>query len=384
MPQTPSTQYDYIIAGAGAAGLSLVAKMINSGKFSHKRILLVDKGPKTTNDRTWCFWEREDNFFESIVFKSWSLLWFHAAGFSKQFDIAPYRYKMIRGIDFYNYCFELINPQQNIKIKYGVVHDLCSNDNETSLHVDNEKFTADYIFNSIVFEKPAVKQTEFYLLQHFKGWIIQTNKPFFAEQEATLMDFRVSQLQGTAFVYVMPFSPDRALVEYTMFSPQLLEQPEYDRNLHDYISNWLGCSAYTVSSEEFGVIPMTNFPFQKTDHHIINIGTAGGQTKASSGYTFQFIQKKTAEIVAALARGDDPAKLQTTSPKYNFYDSVLLNVLATGKMPGDKIFTHLFRKNPAGNIFRFLDNETSFMEDLKLMTTLPTMPFLKAGLKEIF
>ncbi len=383
MPQTPLTHYDYIIAGAGAAGLSLLARMIASGKFSHKRILLVDKAPKSTNDRTWCFWEREESFFESIVFKSWPLLWFHANGFSKKIDIAPYRYKMIRGIDFYNHCFELINSQHNIKIQYGVVHDINSNGNETFLYVDNVKFTADYIFNSIIFDKPAIKKTEFYLLQHFKGWIIQTGKPFFSEQEATLMDFRVSQHKGTAFVYVMPFSPNSALVEYTMFSEQLLDKFEYDQNLRDYINNWLGCSSYTISSEEFGIIPMTNFLFPKTDHDIINIGTAGGQTKASTGYTFQFIQKKTAEIVTALDRGDSLDKLQTTSPKYRFYDSVLLNVLATGKMSGDKIFTHLFRKNSPGNIFRFLDNETSFLDDLNLITTLPTMSFLKAGLKEI-
>ena len=54
-----STQYDYIIAGAGCAGLSLAVHMIHSGKFSDKKILIVDKDDKQKNDRTWCFWEKE-------------------------------------------------------------------------------------------------------------------------------------------------------------------------------------------------------------------------------------------------------------------------------------------------------------------------------------
>jgi lycopene beta-cyclase len=61
-------RYDYIIAGAGAAGLSLLTRMIACGKFSDKKILIIDKAAKTVNDRTWCFWEKEQGFFEDIVY----------------------------------------------------------------------------------------------------------------------------------------------------------------------------------------------------------------------------------------------------------------------------------------------------------------------------
>ena len=52
--------------------------------------------------------------------------------------------------------------------------------------------------------------------------------------------------------------------------------------------------------EEFGIIPMTNadFPFFKNGMYYI--GTAGGQTKASTGYTFRFIQKQADAIVEQL------------------------------------------------------------------------------------
>jgi hypothetical protein len=62
-----SIQYDYIIAGAGCAGLSLAVHMIHSGKFPDKKILFIDKHPKKFNDRTWCFWENQPTIFDPIV-----------------------------------------------------------------------------------------------------------------------------------------------------------------------------------------------------------------------------------------------------------------------------------------------------------------------------
>jgi lycopene beta-cyclase len=52
--------YDYIIVGAGAAGLMLANAMALDPFFSDKRILILDKDPKEANDRTWCFWEKNE------------------------------------------------------------------------------------------------------------------------------------------------------------------------------------------------------------------------------------------------------------------------------------------------------------------------------------
>src|SRR6478735_7197069 len=113
-------KYDYIVVGAGASGLSLIIHMIDSGKFSDRTILLIDRSPKTQNDRTWCFWDQNPGLFEPVLYKSWNKMWFHGVnGTSKLHSTAPYKYKMIRSIDFYNFCFELINKQTNIVVKYG-------------------------------------------------------------------------------------------------------------------------------------------------------------------------------------------------------------------------------------------------------------------------
>src|SRR5689334_18209560 len=132
-------KFDYIITGAGAAGLSLLTHLIKSGKFSSKKILLLEKSPKDNNDRTWCFWEAEPGMFEEIVYKRWEKLWFYGNGTHAELnDISPFQYKLIRGIDYYKYCFELIKTSANITVKYGDVQDVV-NDNKGAYAVVDGK-----------------------------------------------------------------------------------------------------------------------------------------------------------------------------------------------------------------------------------------------------
>ena len=377
-------EYDYIIAGTGCAGLSLAVHMIHSGQFSDKKILLVDKEEKQKNDRTWCFWETEPGLFDSIVYKKWESAWFYGQDLSRKLELAPYEYKLIRGIDFYTYSFNLLRQQSNFEIRTGDIQAIKSEAGQSWIQLGEEKIFANYIFNSILFEKPVLKKKEHLLLQHFKGWIIETAKPAFNPSEATLMDFRVSQRHKTTFVYVMPFSETSALVEYTLFTEKLLEPLQYEEELKIYIERFLKIDSYKVTEEEFGIIPMTNHQFPLTDGNIINIGTAGGQTKASSGYTFRFIQKHAASLVECLVKTGNPfIKLPSGTKRFKFYDSTLLHILRYNKLPGDKIFTQLFKKNKPQQVLRFLDNESSLTDELKIISTLPTLPFLKAALKQL-
>jgi lycopene beta-cyclase len=374
-------KFHYIIAGAGCAGLSFLTRLLRTDQFNDKKILLIDKAPKTANDRTWCFWEKENGFFESIVYDSWDQLWFHGNGYSALHDIKPYRYKMIRGEDFYKHCFSIIEKYPNVTVQYSTIDQI----KDGVVKAGNESYTADYIFNSIIFEKPVLAKDQFFLLQHFKGWVIETEKVIFDKDQATLMDFRVSQEHGTTFVYVMPFSPNRALVEYTLVSESLLNAADYDKGLSDYLRHFLQIDKYKLLQEEFGSIPMTNYRFPANQGNIIHMGTAGGQTRPSSGYTFQFIQKQSASLVdSLLLKGIPLAVNGFDQRRAHWYDSILLRILSEGQLPGSTIFTTLFRRNKATEILQFLDNETGFLQEMKIISVLPKGIFVKAALQQVF
>ena len=343
---------------------------IHSGKFAGKKILLIDRSPKTANDRTWCFWESKPGLFESIVTKQWDRVLFKSDAFSRVMDIAPYRYKMIRGIDFYEHCFNEISKHGNIEVMYADVECI-----DNCVIANGQRYDAEYIFNSILFDKPEGKLS---LLQHFKGWLVETPQPVFDEQCATLMDFSVSQEHGTTFTYVLPVSSTVAMVEYTLFTKELLPDEDYDKGLKDYIN-----FPYKILAEEKGVIPMTNYAFPRCKGNVINIGSAGGQTKPSSGYTFYFIQQHSRAIADEMIRDGKPFTGPIYQKRFSYYDSVLLNVLATNKLSGKRVFTDLFKRNKPARILQFLNNESSLATDLRIISSLPTLPFLRAGLEEL-
>jgi lycopene beta-cyclase len=376
--------YDYIITGMGCAGLSLAMQMISCGLSSGKKILLVDREQKKQNDRTWCFWETSPGAFEDIVFRRWDHAWFHSADYSSLLDLKPYAYKMIRGIDFFQYCLAEISANPSFDIIYGSVESLSNTVDGAIVSVNGEAFQSRYLFNSIIFDKPTISKGEYYLLQHFKGWVIRTPDAFFTLNEPTLMDFRPDQRNGTTFVYLMPFSSTEALIEYTLFTESLLHNESYDAALASYIHDILGLSDYEIMEKEFGIIPMTNYRFKRREGNILNIGTAGGRTKASSGYTFRFIQKDTEEIIGSLKYSGNPFGMKKDISRFNWYDSVLLNILAHNKLRGADIFTHLFKKNNPQKILKFLDNDSSVSEELRILSTLPQWPFAKAGIEEGF
>lgn len=370
--------YDYVFIGAGCAGLSLLVRMLQSGKFSDKQILLIDKAPKTDNDRTWCYWETSPGFFDHLVYRRWERLAFLSDEHTENMDVSPYQYKMIRGVDFYKYCFDQIARHANTEVVYTTITGWRQQEGTVYLATGGHEYALGHatVFNSVY--EPG--ESSLRLLQHFKGRVIETDMPCFRPGEATMMDFRVHQRHGTTFAYVLPFSETKALVEYTLFTKALLTPEQYDAELDDYIRQFLGIAAYRITEEEFGVIPMNNERLRFKGKGW-QIGTAGGQTKASSGYTFRFIQKQSDAILQQLIAGRPLDQLRDTPRRFRFYDHTLLYILYHDKVPGKSVFSRLFKKNSPQQVLRFLDNESSLAEELKIIRALPVWPFFKAALR---
>ena len=381
------SHYDYIITGAGLAGLSLLMRMMQHPFFDTAQILVIDAAQKNTNDRTWCFWEKEPDIFEPIVIKKWNHVSFIAPSYTSELSLSPFTYKMIRGIDLYSHVLEKAATKNNISFCTERVLAVHSDVVGASVVLENQILTASKVFNSILFEPANVlaqKAADYFLWQHFKGFEIKTATPVFNDAVATLMDFTVDQTQGTTFMYVMPTSPTTALVEYTLFTPNILEEKKYDKAITDYIQKTYGSIDYQVTHQEFGQIPMTNYSFSGGAGNLINIGVAGGQVKGSSGYAFHFIQEKTKTIVADVVAGVNPLRAHSfAQKKFQLYDSVLLRVLQDQKLDGASIFTAIFSKNPPDRVFRFLNNESSLLDDLHIMSSVPTRIFLPAAIQAL-
>ena len=377
--------FDYIFTGTGLASLMTVYKMILSGKFSDKSILLLDKNSKKINDRTWCFWEKEEGVWNSVISKKWDSALFANENFKRDMDLRPYSYNKIKGLDFYDFVFKTISKQPNITFLNEKVTDI--NELETHVFVGTEenRYTGNYLFNSIYTKAFAERQNKYPVLQqHFVGWFVKTKEEVFNPEEVTFMDFSVEQKGNTRFMYVLPTSKTEALVEYTLFSEKLLPQEEYEKAIELYLKK-LGTENYGIIEKEEGSIPMTCYPFwKKNTKRVLNIGTAGGWTKASTGYTFKNADKKSSDLVEFIQEKDFEMKSFHKKSKFWFYDLLLLDILYRHNEQGSSIFSSLFRKGNPKLIFKFLDEETSLFEDVKVILKCPKIPFIKALFRVIF
>ena len=377
-------QYDYIFTGAGLSALMTVYKMVVSGKFKKKRILLLDENTKQTNDRTWCFWTTKEYLWEPSVSKKWDSALFANADFQKNLELLPYQYNKIQGLDFYNQVLELIAKQKNIDFVQERVFEIEESESIVLVKTETQSFSCSQLFNSIYNSFTVNNQSKYPLLQqHFVGWFIQTEIPAFNPEQATFMDFSVKQKNNTRFMYVLPVSETEALLEYTLFSKELLPKEEYEAEIEKYIQK-LGIRNYQIIEKEVGNIPMTCYPFWKHNtKNVINIGTAGGWTKASTGYTFKNADKKSSQLVSYLETQTDFRKWYKKT-KFWWYDLLLLDILDQKNETGATIFSALFQKGNPQLIFKFLDEETSFWEDLQVIWKCPKRLFINALLKRLF
>ena len=139
------------------------------------------------------------------------------------------------------------------------------------------------------------------MLQHFSGYEITAGRDVFDSTTAILMDFRCDQSQGMHFIYCLPFSARNALVESTLFSPELAPKPFYDSAIRRYLKEIIGIDDYRITRHEKDVIPMATLP--QRDPHLTGIGANGGAIRPSRGYAFSFIQKHIEQLIASAKPG---------------------------------------------------------------------------------
>ncbi|WP_025665855.1 lycopene cyclase family protein [Aquimarina megaterium] len=377
-------KYDYIISGLGASGLMLAYHMVLDPFFDEKQILLIDKELKNQNDRTWCFWEKGIGVWDEIVSKNWDTIYFGSTHFSKQINILPYQYKLVRSKDFYDFIFRILKEKSNITISQEEIISLTDEGNIVRVETNTRIHLADKVFNSVVLSKEYKNQSRYPVLnQHFVGWFVKTQSPLFDIKTATFMDFTVAQKNNTRFMYVLPISETEALFEYTLFSEDLLEEKEYENEITRYVRE-KGIDEYEVIEKEKGCIPMTCYEFRKhNSKNILHIGTAGGWTKPSTGYTFNISLKKINTLISYLKSNTDLSKFSKRT-KFWYYDLLFLDVLYTENRIGSNLFSRLFQKNKSTKILKFLDEETTLLEDIKITTSLPAGNFLKVLYRRVF
>lgn len=370
-----------MIIGAGASGLSLCHALLERGVTDD--IIVIDQRSEFADDRTWCFWNTAPNPYSGLASHCWQR-WdvITEDGPASQTSTRG-GYACLRGSDFYASVTAILRQAPNVTLKLNApIESVQHTADGVAVRAGGGTWTADAVFDS---RPRLIPPGGLSFSQRFFGQFLRTPSPVFDPSHCTLMDFRISQQRGLHFVYVLPFSPTEALVENTYIQPvdaARIEPEQHRQEIHAYLADAYSVDGCDVQREEAGAIPMTTQPFPKRDGRIFFIGTAGGCSKPSSGYTFTRIQEQCRQVAGAVQAGTLESFCEKPpSSRCRFFDVVFLQALRDNPAAFPGYFHRLFTRVPPDTLTAFLSETSTWTGDLQIIRALPLRPFLTAALR---
>lgn len=379
-----NSQFDFIIVGAGLSGLHLSYCFLKDEYFKDYSFLIIDKEKSKKEDNYFSYWEIGDGKWDSILKNKWSKGDFFSKKGKVEMDFSDYSYKTLSSSKFKEYVKKKIKKKKKFKLSKDTVLKIKEEKNNIVVVGNKKNYNAKHVFDSRlspILNKKIKKHT--YLKQHFLGWVVKTNEKIFNKRSFVFMDYRIRDKNSTAFTYVLPFKKDEALIEHTYFSKNVKNHEVYEEYIKDYLNKYYGKSTYKLVKSEFGVIPMTTYPFHRdSTMNITKIGTAGGWVKPSTGYSFKNCEKYSEKILDNIKNG----KEFKISPKkrYLFLDKILLGVLSNYNYQGETIFHRMIKRNKTKNVLRFLDEESTLFEMIKIIISMRSIYFVKVFIKSLY
>jgi len=350
-------EFDYIIIGGGCAGLSLAYELEINEKLKDKTLAIIEPRTEYKKDKTWSFWKVAAHNFNDCVKKSWENFSVNIPKKTNHLECVDYPYQSIDSGLFYEKINNKLKENKNIFF----FKDISEINSKNS-----------FIFNSV----PSIKKDYRNLWQHFCGVEVETQNDFFDDEIFNLMDFDCEQRESVHFFYTLPYSKNKALIETTWLSKMNdNSQKDYDNQIKDYIENHLNLKNYKIIYKEEGAIPLF-YPSNKNEKNKINIGTAGGMTRLSTGYTFLNIQEHCKYIRENIENITNTKKFEI-SKKYQLLDDIFLRVLNENPEMMPAIFFKMFKSSPK-TVIKFLSNKSNFLDDLSIIVKMPKWIFIKA------
>lgn len=366
-------RFQHVVIGGGCAGLQVASMLGDSLSGKSERVLVLEKS-REFPQRTWCFWTRDQHEYDHLVSKRWKRLRFIGPTRDQEFDLKDWEYQYIAGEDFFSDMRRKVQDHPNVEIRYEQIEGVEEFHDFVRLKTKAGTYQSEMLFNSLP-DRMAKQEARHFLWQHFKGWFVKMDAPVFDEGSITLMDFRRSYHdEGTNFFYVLPFSPTEALIEFTVFSKEVLTDEAYDKAIRAYISDRYPGTGFEVEGNEKGRIPMTDYRFSFVDgKQMLNIGGRAGMVKPTTGYAFKRIMADIQQL-----RSHKLRRRYIPPSRFRFYDKLLLRILDREPHRFPEIMERLFVNQPIQRILRFLDESTYVWEEAKIFSRLPIRLFLKS------
>jgi len=375
-----SEAFDLVILGGGCAGLSLSMALAAQGGRA-PRTLVIESRTEYTNDRTWCFWKDPSAPAPYPSQHRWQTMRVANAGHSVLLDCGSTPYQMVAAQDFYAAAQASIDRQPNMVLRRGtsVVGEPSHNDGVWNIRTSSGQVTA----RSVVDTRPPQlpRRDGATLWQSFYGHEIECSVAVFDPSSLDLMNFLPPDARDVAFVYVLPVTPTRALVELTVFGATPLAPRQLRARLDAALAQRVGAAPFTTLRSEHGILPMGLHEVPRPAHKsFAKVGVMAGGARPSTGFAFQRIQRWAGECANALVSRGHPVAHSPDPLPLRVMDQIFLDVLRAEPHRGGAIFFSLFSRADPARVIRFLSGDAGVADSLAVVAAMPVVPFVGAAL----
>lgn len=378
------TRTDLIILGGGCAGLSLAMRLAVRG-LECPRITLIERRVDYRHDRTWSYWRTPGARLTHLAAREWSAVSVTAAGRKVSVDCGGMPYQVIASGDFYAEAWRRIRSNPRIECLLGeeVTTPPVREAGEWRVTTPRGERRGATIVDTRPPTDGAVVPPR--LWQSFRGVEVECPDGTFADEEATLMDFEPDDSGAISFLYLLPYSTSRALVEATVFSPEKRSDAEMQPLLTRLLARVTAGRPYQVGHHEYHAIPMGGpEDAPSSGDGYVRVGLHAGAARAATGYAFQRIQRWAEAADDAAARGRAIPTIARDPWIIRRMDSLFLRVLARAPERAPGLFLRLFARPDPRPVLRFLSDEARPADYLKVMRSLPAGLFLREALRGLF
>lgn len=357
--------------------MSLAMQLAELGEKA-PRTLVLESRHEYVNDRTWCFWGHPDAAMSGLASHQWNAFSVSTGTRRIVRDCSAVPYRMISSGAFYAAARERIarSPRTELLIGNPVTSEPVREEGSWMVMAINGPVSAKWIVDTRPVNPHDSPQP--HLWQSFMGQEIVTEKDCFDPECVELMDFSESTPSRILFLYLLPLSKNKALIEATVFGREPMSPEDLTPALRSLLVKRLRGVGFSVIRSEHGILPMGR---RLTPAHrgrgYIHAGLAAGGARPSTGYAFQRIQRWARECAAAVARGEAPLPHASDPLIQRAMDELFLRVLRSRPdlVPG--IFFSLFGNVEPRRIARFMSDRSRLSDYAAVIAALPPEPFLR-------
>jgi lycopene beta-cyclase len=372
-----SRDFDYILVGGGLQNGLIALALVH--RDPAVRLLLVEKQATLGGDHTWSFHDTDvpthsRPWFEPLVSCRWPATEVRFPNFRRRLETG---YGSILSNDFHRVITDRLAESPHAKVRLET--EVSKIDPGEVTLAGGERISARWVIDS----RGPVSQARGSGYQKFVGWEIELAEGLFP-LHPVVMDSLVPQRDGYRFIYVLPFTRTRGLVEDTSFSSSpSLDRAAMRKAIVDYLHDQ-GWVVGRVIREESGVLPMpwarpASRLLPKDQVGLVHAGYRGGWFHPATGYSLP-VAVRLAQAIADAPLGEPLERvidrLQSDHAGQARFARFLNRLLFFGFEPADRwnVFERFYRF-PVDMIERFYALRLTREDQKKLVCGRPPKQF---------